>query len=186
MNHRLLLALMTLTLVPADLAAAAGPDDPAATPAATPTPMATPAPKGAAPAAKGQVTPAPGQAAGNRAARTSHGATQPRKRRSSKPGDARGKGPRIPPSKLALPQAAPHYDQKGRYLPTIYIYQETNGEFRILSPGGNGGGAPARPAASATPRPDVPAGAAQGSPPAEGATGGSAEAAGSPSEAPRP
>lgn len=33
---------------------------------------------------------------------------------------------------FALPRLAPRYDAKGRYLPTIYIYQETNGGFRIL------------------------------------------------------
>jgi hypothetical protein len=84
-------------------------------------------------------------------------------------------GKRLKPGDFALPAAAPRYDNKGRYLPTIYIYQETNGEFRILgqpeakasppvsAPGGApaqqalppGGGAPPAPAAqketSATP-----------------------------------
>ncbi|MEB3197515.1 MAG: hypothetical protein VKP62_09960 [Candidatus Sericytochromatia bacterium] len=40
----------------------------------------------------------------------------------------------VPKAELVLPEAAPHYDAKGKYIPTVYIYQETNGEFRILNP----------------------------------------------------
>jgi hypothetical protein len=150
--------------------------------------MATPAPKDAAPegtARPASSDPSP-KAARARAAKAKRGASQPKSHRARKPEDARGRGPRIPTHELALPQAAPRYDKKGRYMPTVYIYQETNGEFRILSPGGNGDGAPAKPAAPAAEQPAAPPGTPQGSAPAQGPAEGGAEAEGRPAEAPRP
>lgn len=36
--------------------------------------------------------------------------------------------------KWQLPEYAPKYSASGKYIPTQYIYQQTNGEFRILTP----------------------------------------------------
>lgn len=36
--------------------------------------------------------------------------------------------------KFQLPEYAPKYSASGNYIPTQYIYQKTNGEFRILTP----------------------------------------------------
>ena len=36
--------------------------------------------------------------------------------------------------KWQLPEYAPKYSASGQYIPTQYIYQKTNGEFRILAP----------------------------------------------------
>lgn len=183
MNHALLAAALLATLA----AAPAG----SGQPAASPTPMAVPGPKAldvASPEPKA-TKPAKRKAAARKGA--TKRALHPQARRARKPGDTAGKGAVIPPSELALPKSAPFYDTKGRYMPTTYIYQETNGEFRILAPGGE-----ARPAAPVgargAPPPAVPPAEA---PPAGGpepggapgaAPGAGPEGAGPAGEAPRP
>lgn len=114
----------------------------------------------------------------------------PKAREGRAPRTAREPAPlKIRPEEFALPGAAPRYDAKGRYLPTIYIYQETNGEFRILGAAEAktppaapatvgvpaqqavpvGPGAPAQPQANTGGAPAAPAPAAPQAPPAGGA-----------------
>jgi hypothetical protein len=105
-----------------------------------------------------------------------------------RPGKARGSGSHIPARELALPQSAPRYDKKGRYLPTVYIYQQTNGEFRILSPGGGAAAAP--PSEEGQPaggQPAAPGGAPSSGPGKEPGGGNTPFAPeGVPADAPRP
>jgi hypothetical protein len=87
---------------------------------AAPTPRPTPTPKAAGgPQAK--------QLPGKKQVKKASAPKVRRSQGSLEPGPLK-----LRPGQFALPGAAPRYDQKGRYLPTIYIYQETNGEFRIL------------------------------------------------------
>jgi hypothetical protein len=42
--------------------------------------------------------------------------------------------PTVKKKTYALPQYKPTYSSAGRYIPTTYIYQKTNGAFSILAP----------------------------------------------------
>lgn len=57
--------------------------------------------------------------------------------------------------KWQLPEYAPKYSAGGKYIPTTFIYQQTNGEFRILTPTA----APSAPAGAT--RSGTPGGAAE-------------------------